>query len=76
MVRGLNAPVLVAKDLDIGYKRGNQIEKVVSTGLNLELCPGELICLVGPNGSGKSTLLRTITGLQKALAGEVLLHAK
>jgi len=42
----------------------------------LELCPGELICLVGPNGSGKSTLLRTITGLQKALAGEVLLHGK
>ena len=69
-------PVLTAKDLDIGYKRGNQIEKVVSIGLNLELCPGELICLVGPNGSGKSTLLRTITGLQKALAGEVLLHGK
>ena len=42
----------------------------------MELCPGELICLVGPNGSGKSTLLRTITGLQKALAGEVLLHGK
>ena len=69
-------PVLTAKDLDIGYKRGNQIEKVVSTGLNLELCPGELICLVGPNGSGKSTLLRTITGLQKALAGDVLLHGQ
>lgn len=49
---------------------------MVSAGLNLELCPGELICLVGPNGSGKSTLLRTITGLQKALAGEVLLHGK
>ena len=32
--------------------------------------------MVGPNGSGKSTLLRTITGLQKALAGEVLLHGK
>jgi len=47
---------------------------VVSYGLNLELHPGELICLVGPNGSGKSTLLRTITGLQKALTGEVLLH--
>jgi len=67
---------LVTKDLEIGYKRGSHVEKVVSSGLNLQLCPGELICLVGPNGSGKSTLLRTITGLQKPLAGQVFLHEK
>ena len=67
---------MLTKELEIGYKRGNTLEKVVSSGLNLQLCPGELLCLVGPNGSGKSTLLRTITGLQKPLAGEVLLHGK
>lgn len=64
------------KELEIGYKKGKQVEKVVSSGLNLQLCPGELVCLVGPNGSGKSTLLRTITGLQKPLSGQVLLHGQ
>ena len=67
---------MLTKELEIGYKKGNTVEKVVSSGLNLQLCPGELVCLVGPNGSGKSTLLRTITGLQKPLDGEVLLHGK
>ncbi len=67
---------MLTKELEIGYKKGNTLEKVVSSGLNLQLCPGELVCLVGPNGSGKSTLLRTITGLQKPLAGQVLLHGK
>lgn len=40
-------------------------------GVNMEVKPGELVCLVGPSGCGKSTLLRTLAGLTEPTAGTV-----
>jgi len=40
--------------------------------LDLRIAPGQWTMLVGSNGSGKSTLLRTIAGLARPLAGEIL----
>jgi branched-chain amino acid transport system ATP-binding protein len=39
--------------------------------MNLEIYPGELICLLGGNASGKSTTLKTILGLVKPATGSV-----
>ena len=41
--------------------------------VDLTIRAGERVALVGPNGPGKSTLLRTMTGLARPAAGEVLL---
>jgi len=60
--------ILTTKNLSIGYSKKGKTD-IIQTGLNLQLRAGELVCLIGPNGSGKSTLLRTLTGLQKPLAG-------
>lgn len=61
------------RDLAIGYRRRSKGDIVLARELNLELNCGRLVGLLGPNGVGKSTLLRTLAGLQKPLAGRVLL---
>jgi ABC-type branched-subunit amino acid transport system ATPase component len=43
----------------------------VLRGVNLDIPPGSLTCLVGPNGAGKSTVLRVVSGLIKPRIGEV-----
>ena len=67
--------ILNTHNLSIGYSKKGKIDTVQS-GLNLHLQSGELVCLIGPNGSGKSTLLRTLTGLQKSLAGNTTIDDK
>lgn len=62
--------VLNAKDLTVGYRKGNSTSPVIS-GLNLSLSRGKLVALIGANGIGKSTLLRTLVGNQPPLEGEV-----
>jgi branched-chain amino acid transport system ATP-binding protein len=41
-------------------------------GINLEVAPGELVCLLGGNASGKSTTLKTILGVVKPRSGKVV----
>lgn len=33
-------------------------------GINLDICKGEVVCVIGPSGSGKSTLIRCINRLE------------
>jgi iron(III) transport system ATP-binding protein len=39
--------------------------------VDLDLDPGELVCVIGPSGSGKTTLLRCLAGLESPDAGSV-----
>jgi len=39
--------------------------------VNLEIAPGELVCLLGGNASGKSTTLKTILGIVRPRTGSV-----
>jgi NitT/TauT family transport system ATP-binding protein len=43
---------------------------------NLEIEPGEFVCLLGPSGCGKSTLLNAIAGLFRPTAGGVYLDGE
>lgn len=64
----MTASVLETRALAVGYS-----ERVLLAGLDLDLPPGRLTCLLGPNGSGKTTLLRTLTGMLAPRAGTVAL---
>jgi polar amino acid transport system ATP-binding protein len=43
----------------------------VLKGIDLEVRPGEVMCVIGPSGSGKSTLLRCVNHLEKINAGRL-----
>ena len=51
------------------HKSFGQLE--VLKGIDLEVQPGEVACLLGPSGSGKSTFLRCVNHLDKATAGRL-----
>ncbi|MBM3126910.1 MAG: amino acid ABC transporter ATP-binding protein, partial [Chloroflexi bacterium] len=43
----------------------------VLKGINLEVRPREVICIIGRSGSGKSTMLRCINFLEEPTEGEI-----
>jgi polar amino acid transport system ATP-binding protein len=51
------------------HKRFGRLE--VLKGINLEVKPGQVMCMLGPSGSGKSTFLRCINHLEKINAGRL-----
>ena len=51
------------------HKRFGNLE--VLKGIDLEVAPRDVFCLVGPSGSGKSTFLRCINHLEKIDAGRL-----
>ncbi|HXK77122.1 MAG TPA: amino acid ABC transporter ATP-binding protein [Oscillospiraceae bacterium] len=48
----------------------------VLKGIDLEVYPGEVVCIIGASGSGKSTLLRCINLLEEADSGHVWFEGK
>lgn len=59
--------IFEVRNLSIGYGK-----IVVHSNINMKATKGDIIAVTGHNGVGKSTFLRTICGLQKALAGDVI----
>lgn len=49
---------------------------VVLRELDLEVGPGEILCLLGPSGCGKTTLLRLASGLEPLQAGRITLDGQ
>ena len=44
----------------------------VLKGINVDICEGEVVCVIGPSGSGKSTFLRCLNRLESVTAGEIV----
>ncbi len=62
---------LEVTDLTVAY-----YEKPVLWDIDLDVPGGILMAIVGPNGAGKTTLIKSILGLLKPAAGQVLIHGQ
>ncbi|MFG3248640.1 sugar ABC transporter ATP-binding protein [Streptomyces sp. NPDC048187] len=62
------APVLALRDVSKSFGAVRALRDV-----SLELFPGEVHALAGENGAGKSTLIKTLAGVHRPDAGQVLL---
>ena len=40
-------------------------------GVDLQVLPGEVHCVLGQNGAGKSTLIKALSGVHQPDAGEI-----
>ena len=59
-------PIIKCEHTDFGYENHDAV-----IDLNLEIYPGDYLCVVGENGSGKSTLIKGILGLLKPTGGSL-----
>jgi phospholipid/cholesterol/gamma-HCH transport system ATP-binding protein len=64
-------PAVSVHDLHVRYG-----EREVLHGIDFDVLPGETLVILGGSGSGKSTLLRTLVGLERPSAGEILIKGQ
>ncbi len=48
----------------------------VLKGIDFNVDPGEVVCVIGPSGSGKSTLLRCVNRLEEPTSGTILIEGE
>jgi ABC-type nitrate/sulfonate/bicarbonate transport system ATPase subunit len=51
------------------HPNGHEVR--VLENIDLDVCDGELVCILGPSGCGKSTLLNLVGGFLKPSSGEI-----
>lgn len=63
--------LLEVKDLNVYYGAIHALQ-----GISFTVEEGEIVSLIGANGAGKSTTLKTVSGLLRPRAGDVLLRGR
>ena len=67
IIEAHDGPLLTVRSLTKGFS-GVQALK----GVDLEILPGEVHCVLGQNGAGKSTLIKTLSGTHQPDSGEIV----
>jgi NitT/TauT family transport system ATP-binding protein len=65
-------PKVALDAISLSYRTTSGERLLALDKINLEVKPGEFLCIVGPSGCGKSTLLHLIAGLHPQTSGKVL----
>jgi NitT/TauT family transport system ATP-binding protein len=64
------------QNVGVTFRSRDGVENEVLRAVDFDVQPGEFVSIVGQSGSGKTTLLKTISGLQEATEGEVLIKGE
>lgn len=73
----MNETIIRIRDVWKSYppkKDGTAVH--VLEGINLDVYPGEFVCIVGPSGCGKSTLLNIVAGFVRPSRGQVSIQGR
>ena len=70
---GIQIAKVGLSDICLSYKTQAGERLLALDHINLQVRPGEFVCIVGPSGCGKSTLLHLIAGLHSQTSGQVLI---
>lgn len=65
--RSTHAPIIEMRNIEKHFGA-----VIALAGVSLEVFPGECHCLLGDNGAGKSTFIKTMSGVHKPTAGEIV----
>src|SRR5689334_7468940 len=68
----MNARIIEFEKVVAGYSPS----LIILNELTLDAREGEITLLIGPNGAGKSTVLKTLFGLLRPRAGEILVRGE
>ncbi len=69
-------PAVAVRDLGLTYPGPGGGEVRVLDRIDLDVFPGEFVCVVGPSGCGKTTLLNIVGGFVPPTRGQVLVHGE
>lgn len=64
-------PIIQMKDIEKHFG-----SVIALNGVTIDFYPGECHCLLGDNGAGKSTFIKTMSGVHKPTAGEIMFEGK
>ncbi len=67
----MTAPILSLKNINKSFGPIDVLHDI-----NLEVRPGEVLCLLGDNGAGKSTLIKILSGVHQPSTGTIELDGK
>lgn len=65
-------PIISIRGLKKIYRVGEERVRALD-GVDLDIFPGEFVCIIGRSGSGKSTLLNMMAGLEKPSKGSIVI---
>jgi NitT/TauT family transport system ATP-binding protein len=71
-----SVPKVRLEDVSLHYQTDTGAGLLALDRINLQVQPGEFLCIVGPSGCGKSTLLHLIAALQKPTSGTIAIDDK
>ena len=71
-----STPKIQLQEVSLSYQATTGSELLALDRIDLDVHPGEFLCIVGPSGCGKSTLLHLIAGLQKSTSGRIAMDGE
>ena len=66
----MSEPIIKVEGVHKSFLMGKEAVQALR-GVDLDVLPGEMVCLMGPSGSGKTTLLNILGGLEEPSRGHV-----